>query len=41
LNYEYMELKNSNVSGHRINFTLGININLSKTKLKLKKEPYL
>ena len=41
LNYEYMQLKNTNISGHRINFTLGININLSKTKLKLKSEPDL
>lgn len=41
LNYEYMPIKNSTFSGHRVNFTLGVNINLSKTKLKLKKEPYL
>jgi len=41
LNYEYMQLKNTNISGHRINFTLGININLSKTRIRLKQEPDL
>ena len=41
LNYEYMPLKNTNISGHRVNFTLGVNINLSKTRIRLKKEPYL
>ncbi len=41
LNYEYMNLKNTNISSHRINFTIGININLSKTRIRLKKEPDL
>ena len=41
LNYEYLQLKNTNISGHRINFILGININLSKTKMNLKPEPDL
>ncbi len=41
LNYEYMKIKNTNISGHRINFTIGVNINLSKTKIRLKQEPDL
>lgn len=41
LNYEYMKLTSTNVSPHRINFILGININLSKTKMNLKEEPDL
>lgn len=41
LNYEYMELKNTSISGHRINFTIGVNINLSKTRIRLKQEPDL
>ncbi|MBC8486498.1 MAG: ankyrin repeat domain-containing protein [Bacteroidetes bacterium] len=41
LNYEYMKLKNTKVSSHRINLSVGFIINIAKDKIKLKKEPEL
>ncbi len=41
LNYEYMKLKNTKVSPHRINLSVGFIINIAKDKIKLKKEPEL
>ncbi len=41
MNYEYMKLKGSAVSSHRISFSLGLKINLLKSKIPLKPEPYL
>ena len=39
LNYEYMNLKNPNVSRNRINLSFGFNINSGKGKIALKEEP--
>jgi ankyrin repeat protein len=39
LNYEYMNLKNTNVSPHRFNLSIGFNINTGKGKITLKAEP--
>ncbi len=41
LNYEYIKLKNTKVSPHRINLSVGFIINIAKDKIKLKKEPEL
>jgi len=38
LNYEYISLKNSYISNHRVNISLGIDINFTKHKVKLKEE---
>ncbi|MEZ5083438.1 MAG: ankyrin repeat domain-containing protein [Bacteroidales bacterium] len=39
--YEYMKLNNTKVSPHRVSISLGAKINLTKDKIKLKKEPLL
>ena len=39
--YEYMKFNNSKVSPHRISVSLGAKIDLTKDKIKLKKEPVL
>lgn len=39
LNYEYMNLRNPNVSRNRINLSFGFNINSGKGKIALKEEP--
>ncbi|MCD4664823.1 MAG: ankyrin repeat domain-containing protein [Bacteroidales bacterium] len=41
LNYEYMNLKNTKVSPHRIDFSIAFIINLTKDKISLKEEPKL
>ncbi len=41
LNYEYLKLKNTKASPHRINLSMGFIINIAKDKIKLKKEPKL
>jgi ankyrin repeat protein len=39
LNYEYMRLKNTEFSPHRINLSIGFNINHAKGNIALKEEP--
>jgi ankyrin repeat protein len=39
LNYEYLKLNNSKASPNRINFSIGFNFGMSKTKITLKGEP--
>lgn len=41
LNYEYMKLKGTEVSPHRVNFSVGFKINLVKGKMALKGQPLL
>jgi len=41
LNYEYLKLKNSKASPHRMNFSIGYKFGISKTKITLKKEPVI
>jgi hypothetical protein len=41
LNYEYMELKGTEVSPHRVNFSFGFKINMVKGKMALKEQPLL
>jgi len=41
LSYEYMKLKGTAVSPHRINFSIGFKINLVKGKMALKDQPLL
>jgi len=38
LNYEYLQLQNEYISNHRINVSLGIEINFTKHKVKFKEE---
>jgi len=40
-NYEYMKIKGSEFSPHLFAFSIGVNINLKKSKIPLKKEPTL
>lgn len=39
LNYEYLKLKNSKTSPHRIELQIGMKINMYNSQLKLKEEP--
>lgn len=39
LNYEYMKLPESGAGPHRINLSIGVNINVSKNKVFLKEKP--
>lgn len=41
LNYEYMQLKNTNFSPHRIELLIGVSFNLSKYKTEIKPFPIL
>lgn len=41
VNYEYMKLKNTEVPPHRFTFSIGLKINLLKTRIRTKDEPYL
>ena len=39
LNYEYMKLPGSGAGPHRINLSIGVNLNISKSKIFLKEKP--
>ncbi len=41
LDYEYMDLKDTGISGNRINLTVGFGITFKKDRIEIKKEPIL